>query len=217
MSASNGGLPSEEGKNFFTTVQAPFPDLTDGKINTVQYLEACKGVVELVDRFGKVFAPVKYDMSGNIDKLSEKYASDVDKFEFLNDMVLHDKEAHEITAIDALLWLNRANHLVQRFFELILEDNASKVTRKKETRFLKAAYKETLKEHHGWIAQHLFTFLSRMCPTRKDLVNVLSLERENREDLVYRDMEAFTNKLKENVTYILKFYKEHDLENYPKP
>ncbi|XP_022188676.1 pleckstrin homology domain-containing family A member 8 isoform X2 [Nilaparvata lugens] len=156
-------------------------------------------------------------MTGNIDKLSEKYASNEEKFEFLNDMVLHDKEAQEITAIDALLWLNRANHLVQRFFELILEDNASEEPSDDLVKFLKAAYKDTLKEHHGWIAQHLFTFLSRMCPTRKDLVNVLALERENMEDIVYRDMESFTNKLRENVTFILTFYKENDLENYPKP
>jgi hypothetical protein len=48
MSASNGGIHSEEEKNFFNSVQIPFPDVTDGKINTLQFLESSKGVVGLI-------------------------------------------------------------------------------------------------------------------------------------------------------------------------
>jgi hypothetical protein len=48
MSASNGGVRSEEGKNFFNSVQLPFPEVIDGKINTLQFLESSEGVVGLV-------------------------------------------------------------------------------------------------------------------------------------------------------------------------
>lgn len=54
MSASNGGVRSEEEKNFFNSVQLPFPEVIDGKINTVQFLESSKGVVGLVGEWQTV-------------------------------------------------------------------------------------------------------------------------------------------------------------------
>jgi hypothetical protein len=48
MSASNGGVPSEEARNFFNSVNLSFPEVIDGKINTIQFLESSKGVVGLV-------------------------------------------------------------------------------------------------------------------------------------------------------------------------
>lgn len=50
MSAPNGGVPSEETRNFFNSVQLPFPEVVDGKINTLQFLESSKGVVGLVGK-----------------------------------------------------------------------------------------------------------------------------------------------------------------------
>lgn len=50
MSAPNGGVPSEEARNFFNSVQLPFPEVVDGKINTLQFLESSKGVVGLVGK-----------------------------------------------------------------------------------------------------------------------------------------------------------------------
>lgn len=50
MSAPNGGVPSEEAKNFFNSVQLPFPEVVDGKINTLPFLESSKGVVGLVGK-----------------------------------------------------------------------------------------------------------------------------------------------------------------------
>lgn len=54
MSASNGGVRSEEEKNFFNSVQLPFPEVIDGKINTLQFLESSKGVVALVGEWQTV-------------------------------------------------------------------------------------------------------------------------------------------------------------------
>lgn len=48
MSAPNGGIPSEEEKNFFNSVQIPFPEVIDGKIDTLQFLESSKGVASLI-------------------------------------------------------------------------------------------------------------------------------------------------------------------------
>jgi hypothetical protein len=50
MSAPNGGVPAEEARNYFNSVQLPFPEVVDGKINTLQFLESSKGVVGLVGK-----------------------------------------------------------------------------------------------------------------------------------------------------------------------
>jgi hypothetical protein len=50
MSAANGGVPSEEAKTYFSSVQLLFPEVIDGKINTLQFLESSRGVVGLVGK-----------------------------------------------------------------------------------------------------------------------------------------------------------------------
>lgn len=50
MTASNGGIPSDEVKNYFNSIQSPFPDSIDGKVDTIQFLEASRGVVSLIGK-----------------------------------------------------------------------------------------------------------------------------------------------------------------------
>lgn len=47
MSVSNGGLQSEV-NNYFNTLQTPFPSPIEGKLDTLQFLDASKGVVSLI-------------------------------------------------------------------------------------------------------------------------------------------------------------------------
>lgn len=51
MTASNGGIPSDEIKNYFNSIQSPFPVIVEGKIDTQQFLEASRGVVSLIGKF----------------------------------------------------------------------------------------------------------------------------------------------------------------------
>ncbi|XP_046681085.1 glycolipid transfer protein [Homalodisca vitripennis] len=213
MTASNGGIPSEDIKNYFNSVQTPFPIPNEGKIDTIQFLEAARGVVSLIDQFGNVFAPVKYDMSGNIEKLTQVYNTDLQRHGNLNDMVLLEHSTGGILATDALMWLRRALHLIQRFFELILEDNNSTGGSTEElVVFLKMAYKETLNVYHNWPLQMLFSVLSRMCPTRTKFYQIISLERCHSEAVVYRDMATFTASLRNNVEVLAAFYQDNQLE-----
>lgn len=48
MSASNGGLPSENTSTIFTVSYTRFPHVEDDKINTNDFLEASKSVVNIV-------------------------------------------------------------------------------------------------------------------------------------------------------------------------
>ncbi|KDR21924.1 Glycolipid transfer protein [Zootermopsis nevadensis] len=216
MSAPNGGIPSEEEKNFFNSVQIPFPEVIDGKIDTLQFLESSKGVASLIDKFGKVFGPVKYDMTGNIEKLTQRYDTNKDKHMYLNNMILSEKELGGNYATDALLWLRRALHFIHKFFHCILEDSRQGKKSEDLIPFLKKAYKETLEAYHGWMAQKCFGLLSRMCPSRSELMRTLALGRENREEAVLREMAIFLQGLDSNIQAIIQLYLENDLESNAK-
>lgn len=59
MTASNGGIPSDEIKNYFNSIQSPFPVVVEGKIDTQQFLEASRGVVSLIGKFSFKWAYLK--------------------------------------------------------------------------------------------------------------------------------------------------------------
>lgn len=52
---------------------------------------------------------------------------------------------------------SRALHLVHRFLELILEESVLNKKSEDLSGLLLTAYNETLHQHHGWMAQQLFT------------------------------------------------------------
>lgn len=212
MSSTSCSLPSQ-GQNFFNTVQVPFPELDDGKIDTFQFLEAAKCVVSLIDSFGKVFTAVVYDMHGNIQKLTCAYDENKERYSNLTDMILSEQQEGGMVATDALLWLQRALHLVQRFFELILEDNELNKKSDDLSVFLTAAYRETLYQHHGWMAQQLFTVLSKMCPDRRQLMKTICLNREHKEEAALQDMAKFTSSLRINIEALAQFYKDNNLDS----
>ncbi|XP_029675408.1 glycolipid transfer protein isoform X4 [Formica exsecta] len=152
-----------------------FPEIIDDKINTEEFLEAARDVVRTVDKFGKLFAPVRYDMQGNIDKLTTRYSIDQKSNSTLQDLILLEKSTEEdLIAIDALMWLRRALHMILLFFEKIVEDHKAGKATEDLVAFLKEAYKETLEPYHGWMAQQLFNLLSRMTPTRSQLLFALA-------------------------------------------
>ncbi|XP_049808139.1 glycolipid transfer protein [Schistocerca nitens] len=212
MSSPTNKASSHGRKNFFTTVQVPFPDVIEGKINTSNFLEASKGVVELVDRFGGIFAPVKYDMSGNIKKLTEKYETNKERFMYLNDMILIEKQENGNYATDALLWLRRALNFVYTFFKCIREDARKGGNTEDLILFLQKAYEETLKRYHGWMAQQVFGLLAKMCPGRSVLLNTLALGEPDQESEVMEDMDTFLTRLHSNISTLSAFYAQHGLE-----
>ncbi|KAF4520114.1 hypothetical protein B566_EDAN010270 [Ephemera danica] len=211
MSASNGGMRND-GETFFSS-QPPFPELTaDGKLDTVQFLESAAGVVSLVDLFGKTFAPVKSDMGGNVEKLTKQYNKDKIQNVTLHDMVISEKKAGENFATEALLWLKRALHFFQVFLRCVVHDAKEGKHSENLAPFLKQAYSTTLEKYHGWMAQQLFSLISRMCPYRKDLLLTMSNGHTGRDDAVFRDLEPFIDSIERIIAIIDKLYLEQGLD-----
>lgn len=76
---------------FFETV-VPFVDIvSDGLIDTEQFLEASKCIVKFVDMFGIAFKPVKNDIDGNINKLMNIFDKDRSMFKvrLFDEILLH--------------------------------------------------------------------------------------------------------------------------------
>ena len=68
-------------KNIFFENVIPFSSINDdGLIDTKQFLEASRCIVQFVDLLGTTFKPVKNDIDGNISKLRKIFESDFEKF-----------------------------------------------------------------------------------------------------------------------------------------
>lgn len=195
-------------ETIFSTRAKPFPCPVDGKIETVQFLEGASGVVSLVEKLGKVFAPVRYDMNGNIEKLTSKYNEDQERFEFLNEMLICEQAQGALRATDALLWLRRALSFFHKFLFSVVED--AKAGRKREdlSDNIQKAYRETLQKYHGFLAQRLFSVLSKMVPHRSQLLKIFALGVEDLEDAVIPEVEKFLSNLNSNLVVLDKFYED---------
>ncbi|XP_076633627.1 glycolipid transfer protein [Colletes latitarsis] len=190
-----------------------FPEIIEGKINTEEFLTAARDIVRLVDKLGKVFSPVKYDIQFNINKLSTRYETNRQINATLQDMILIEKDTDpKLIALDALMWLTRGLHMILLFFEKIVEDSKTSTPTEDLVAFLKRSYEEALESYHGWMAKQLFDLLSRMVPTRSKLLQALNDGQADNNDTIINDLEIYLINLRKNVTAIQLFYKTHNLE-----
>ncbi|PSN33678.1 Pleckstrin domain-containing family A member 8, partial [Blattella germanica] len=209
----SGEFLSNEDEIFFNSVQLSFPEVIDGQINTWQFLESSKGVVRLIEKFGKVFSAIKYDLTGNIEKINQKYDTDREKYAYLNEIIRTSKEegVEGEYAVDEVLWLRRNLQFIHTFLNSIIQDSQNELKSEDLVPFLKKAYKNTIEKHQGWMAQHMFGLLSRMCPTRKEFMQTLALGKENKEETVLRDMAVFLKTLESNIQLLSKLCLENNL------
>lgn len=194
-------------------IEVLFPNIIDDKIGTVEFLDAARGIVRIIEKLGKVFAPIRYDIQGNINKLTTRYAKDEEKNATLQDMILIEKNTEtNLIATDALMWLTRGLHMILLFFEQIVEDAKTTTPTEDLVAFLKKAYKEALEPYHGWMAQQLFDLLSLMVPTRSQLLQALTNKQTTENSIVIENMEFYLQRLQKNVSVIQSFYKANNLD-----
>ncbi|XP_039746894.1 glycolipid transfer protein [Pararge aegeria] len=179
---------------------------TDGKINICCFLEASSDLIKLVGRLGKVFAPVKYDMQGNIDKIKLHY--NYDKDSCLLDLMLEEHSNGKHTAAEGVLWLNRA----LLFFELVFHEIVICLQGKNYDEDMKKvftiAYEGSVKKYHSWVTQQLFALICKMSPTLPQIME--SFEVENNEAFEAR-LVSFNTTLYSVRRKIDDFFKEHNM------
>ncbi|CAH2086608.1 unnamed protein product [Euphydryas editha] len=145
-------MESTANKNFNEQNLKPFSYI-NGKINVVEFLEATSSLIKVIDGLGKSFAPVKYDMEGNVEKIKKHYKYDKDSC--LLELMAEEHTKGKNEAAEGILWLNRA----LLFFELIFQEIIVCLRSKNDVNMKKIytmAYEGSVKKYHSWVVQRLF-------------------------------------------------------------
>nr|CAH7750515.1 unnamed protein product [Callosobruchus chinensis] len=199
-------------RTVFCTLKAHFPNASE-KIKTSEFLQASVSVVALIERFGKIFAPVIHDLGVNINKLTDKYKEDEESNLYLEDMILRERSEGGLIAAEALLWLRRDLNFLSMFFQLVIEDTLADRCANDLAPLLRRAYSETLEPYHGWLGMQLFNVLSRFTPSRRQLFYMLALEKHDIDEMVLIRMRSYNNTMKACVRRLADFYRDIGLES----
>ncbi|CAK8570686.1 unnamed protein product [Lathyrus sativus] len=143
-----------------------------GEILTKPFLDSCRHILPVIDKFGPAMTLVKSDIGGNITRLETLYSSNPSRFNILYSLVqveIESKTAKSSSSCtNGLLWLTRAmDFLVALFQNLIVH---------KDWHMSQActdAYNKTLKKWHGWLASSSFTVVMKLAPDRKKFIEVI--------------------------------------------
>ncbi|EEB19137.1 glycolipid transfer protein, putative [Pediculus humanus corporis] len=187
-----------------------FPCQVNGKLNTLEFLEACKGVVNLVGKLGSAFSPLHNDISCNISKIKTCFDQNPKKYYYIEDLILCEKSINRDEALDALLWLRRALHFTLVFFQNIINDSKKSEDLQEH---MTSAYIQTLQPYHNWITRNLFKFFKNLMPKRSVLLSKMSeCNGEEKQENLIKSLQVYFESLSDNITHINSFYKKHNLE-----
>uniref|UniRef100_A0A8C8RRJ7 Pleckstrin homology domain-containing family A member 8 n=1 Tax=Pelusios castaneus TaxID=367368 RepID=A0A8C8RRJ7_9SAUR len=227
MDSKSGPAPShwEERKEedlptFFSVMSNRFSDIElheDDGIPTEEFLQSCYAIVPVLDKLGPtVFAPVKMDFVGNIKKINQKYITNVEEFDTLQKIVLHEVSAEVAhvrnSATEALLWLKRGLKFLKGFLTEVKNGEKNIQTA------LNTAYGKTLRQHHGWVVRGVFALALRAAPTYEDFVAALSVKKfDDQEETFYnamqRDLNIYLPAMEKQLNILDTLYEVHGLES----
>ncbi|KAL5702346.1 Glycolipid transfer protein 1 [Ranunculus cassubicifolius] len=143
-----------------------------GEMLTQPFLDVCKNILPVIEKFGAAMALVKSDIGGNISRLESKYASNPTKFTHLYNMVQVEVESKTAksssSCTNGLLWLTRAMDFLVELFRNLLEHPDWAMSQA-----CSDAYSKTLKKWHGWLASSTFTVAMKLAPDRKKFMDVI--------------------------------------------
>ncbi|KAJ3680176.1 hypothetical protein LUZ60_016454 [Juncus effusus] len=145
----------------------------NGTILTKPFLDVCKLILPVLDKFGAAMSLVKSDIGGNITRLENKYLSDPSKYEHLYSMVkveIENKTAKgSSSCTNGLLWLTRAMDFLVELFKNLLEHADWTMSQA-----CTDSYGKTLKKWHGWLASSSFSIAMKLAPDRKKFMEVIA-------------------------------------------
>lgn len=166
------------GKTWFDTHKVHFenvPIAADQGISTSEFLDASEATTTLFDVLGSVaFTPVKNDMLGNIKKVRERQLAAPEGSSTLQSLVKTELASKSHKATEGLLWLVRGLDFTAQALRADLTSNAGvSATAQKPNKELsesfRAAYKNTLAPHHGFMIKPIFSAAMSATPYRKDM------------------------------------------------
>ncbi|XP_063974920.1 uncharacterized protein LOC135161360 [Diachasmimorpha longicaudata] len=188
-----------------------FPQVIDGQIDTVKFLNASRNVIQIIDKFGKVFAALKYDMQNNIEKISQKYNTDKISYGTLQNLILMEKETGKTgVAADALLWLARELKMIQILFDKMIKGERTNLPTEDLLPKINEAYAEVMGAHE-WMAQQLFSLLAKVTPTRTQLLLSLAENTPDVEETTINTLDIISKQLQSNLIILKSFLYDNDI------
>ncbi|KAL2325145.1 hypothetical protein Fmac_024203 [Flemingia macrophylla] len=143
-----------------------------GEILTQPFLDACKQILPVIDKFGAAMSLVKSDIGGNISRLETKYNSNTARFNYLYSLVQVEVETKTAKAssscTNGLLWLTRAMDFLLALFRNLIDHTDWSMSQ-----VCTDSYNKTLKKWHGWLASSSFTVAMKLAPDRKKFMEVI--------------------------------------------
>ncbi|XP_047325213.1 glycolipid transfer protein 1-like [Impatiens glandulifera] len=170
-----------------------------GEFLAEPFLNVCKLVLPILDKFGAAIAFVKSDIGGNISRLETKFASNPSRFNYLYNFVQAEVETScaksSSSCTNGLLWLIRAMDFVVELFKNLDEHEDWSLEKA-----CNDSYGKTLKKWHGWLSSSSFTVAIKLVPDRKKFMEVLG-----DPDNVNADMKKFYTTFSPLLQEIHKF------------
>ncbi|CAM8977899.1 unnamed protein product [Rhodiola kirilowii] len=143
-----------------------------GEMLTKEFLDVCKLILPVIDKFGAAMALVKSDIGGNITRLENKYSTNPSKYNILYSMVQEEVDAKTAkgssSCTNGLLWLTRAMDFLVELFRNLLDHQDWAMSQA-----CSDSYAKTLKKWHGWLASSSFSMAMKLAPERKKFLEVI--------------------------------------------
>ncbi|XP_076933899.1 glycolipid transfer protein 1-like [Bidens hawaiensis] len=172
----------------------------DGEMLTKPFLDVCKHILPVIDKFGAAMALVKTDVGGNITRLDNKYLTNPTEFQNLCSMVQVEVAAKKAkdssSCTNGLLWLTRAMDFILELFRNLMEHEDWAMSQ-----VCSEAYTKTLKKFHGWLASSTFTVAMKLAPERNKFMDVVAGKGDIRSD-IEKFCATFTPLLEENHKFL---------------
>lgn len=179
----------------------------EGDMMSKPFLDVCKLILPILDKFGAAMMVVKSDICGNISRLESKYDSNPSRFNYLFNLVQAEVETRTAksssSCTNGLLWLTRAMDFLVELFRNLAEHQDWSMSQ-----VYNDAYGKSLKKWHGWLASSSFTVALKLAPDRKKFMEVLGTDGD-----IYADMKNFCTEFSPILRAIHKFLASCGLDN----
>ncbi|PHU16291.1 Glycolipid transfer protein 1 [Capsicum chinense] len=172
----------------------------EGVMLTKPFLDVCKHILPIIEKFGAAMALIKSDIGGNITRLDSKYLSNPTKYTNLYSMVQEEVEAKTAkgssSCTNGLLWLTRAMDFLLELFRNLLEHGDWAMSQA-----CSDSYSKTLKKWHGWLASSSFMVAMKLAPDRKKFMDVICGSGDINSD-IEKFCSTFSPLLEENHKFL---------------
>ncbi|KAI8078199.1 glycolipid transfer protein domain-containing protein [Gilbertella persicaria] len=141
-------------------------------IDTAQFLEATKSMIDMFDLFGSsAFSVVQNDMRNNVIKIESKFQENPTEYNTLENLMAKEAYLKRRVATEAVLWLKRGLEFTAKSLLHSLDHPEDELTVS-----FSLAYDSVLRPYHSFIVRPIFNLAMNACPWRRDFYERIGVQ-----------------------------------------